>query len=537
MARKPKLAIVTETQAESSAPRYTLLSGHAASAYQAAVFDAIADVRSGSRIVKAVAGAGKTTVVKNALRYLPPGSHVQGFAFNKDAAQNLKDGLAEVVQQDDPEKYKNVRMGTFHSVGFGAICRYLNKRAGEIKPEPKKIRNIIDARLREEDREIYGGFVAQLVGYARGEGIGAIVPDVEDRWYTLIEHHGLTLEAEEADEGRAVDIARKVLAYSNRLAKERSLVDFDDMLYLPLLWKLRLWQNDLVFVDEAQDTSPTRRAFARLALKRDGRLFAVGDPKQSIYGFAGASVDAMETIAHDFGAAELPLTVSYRCAQAVVTHAKQWVPYLEASETAIEGDVRHDVPVIEAMKELTDEDAVLCRQSAPLIDFAYQAIAAGRGVRMLGRDIGEGLLSLIRAQRAKGIDRLIEKIEAWREREVARWVAKGEDYKADAVADRAQCVLTLIAHLPETERTIPALERAVRKIFRTEEENETSSNQQKLLTLATVHRSKGMEYPTVAILRPDLMPGRTRVDWQYEQEVNLQYVAATRARERLWYLT
>jgi superfamily I DNA/RNA helicase len=148
--------------------------------------------------------------------------------------------------------------------------------------------------------------------------------------------------------------------------------------------------------------------------------------------------------------------------------------------------------------------------------------------------VGEGLISLVRAQRAKGIDRLVEKLEAWRDREVARWRAKGEEGRADSVTDRAQCVFTMIANLPETERTIPALERAIRAIFHLDDEGEASGAP--LLTLATVHRAKGLEWPTVAILRPDLMPGRARTDWSMEQEINLQYVAATRARERLLYL-
>jgi ATP-dependent exoDNAse (exonuclease V) beta subunit len=41
----------------------------------------------------------------------------------------------------------------------------------------------------------------------------------------------------------------------------------------------------------------------------------------------------------------------------------------------------------------------------------------------------------------------------------------------------------------------------------------------------------------VAILRPDLMPSKAaRQEWQYDQELNLCYVAATRAKEHLMYL-
>jgi superfamily I DNA/RNA helicase len=60
---------------------------------------------------------------------------------------------------------------------------------------------------------------------------------------------------------------------------------------------------------------------------------------------------------------------------------------------------------------------------------------------------------------------------------------------------------------------------------------------QTLLTLATQHKSKGREWPQVAILRPDLNPSKAaRLEWQETQEFNLMGVAATRARERLIYV-
>jgi DNA helicase II / ATP-dependent DNA helicase PcrA len=545
MARRTNLKIIDHATSETvpavpAEPRYRLLSedpsvpGFPASLYQAAIFDVMPDPRSGSFVVKAVAGAGKTTVLKNALRYLPAGANVQGFAFNTDAAASLKAALEEVTRVDGPERYKNVRMGTFHSVCYGVLLRHLGKRADQVKPDGGKMRRLLKKRLIEADMELYGSFVARLVGLAKGEGIGALVPSTVERWYALIDHHGLSLDAEEATEERAVEIAAKALAYSNHVAKESADIDFDDMLYLPLLWKLRLWQNDVVFVDEAQDTNPVRRAIARLALKRDGRLFAVGDPRQSIYGFTGASTDAMELITREFKTRELPLTVSYRCARSVVERARGWVDYIEPAETAPEGEVRDGVPLAEALGILRDEDAILCRQTAPLVDLAYQLIAKGRGCKILGKDVAEGLLSLIAAQKARGIERLIKKIEAWRDREVARWTAKGEDGKADAVADRAQCILTVIAALPETERTISALERSIRRTFRLDENGDAPAKD--LLTLATIHKSKGLEWDTVAILRPDLMPGRARVDWQEQQEINLMYVAATRAKLTLLYL-
>lgn len=499
-----------------------------ASAHQAAVFRALADPRSGSKIVKAVAGSGKTTVIKNGLRYLRAGTSVQGFAFNTSAAGNLKTALERVTEKMGEAHTRGMRMGTFHSVCFGVICRYLNKKADQLKPDSGKVRKQLKASFSERDFELYGSFVTRLVGLAKGEGIGALVPDTDERWYELIEHHALSLESDEADEVTAVAMARSALARSNESARG-GLIDYDDMLYLVCLWKLRLWQNDVVFVDEAQDTNPVRRAVARLALRPGGRLFAVGDPRQSIYGFTGASTDAMDLIAREFRTTELPLTVSYRCARAVVADAQQWVDYIQPSEFAPEGEVKYNVELKNALSVLTDSDAILCRQTAPLVDLAYKLIAQGRGVRILGKEIGEGLINLIRAQRAKGLDRLLEKLEVWAEREAAKFTAKGDETKAEAVYDRAACVRTIAEALPETDRTIPALERRIAELF--------DDTKKGLLTLSTVHKAKGQEWPTVAILRPDLMPSRAaRQEWQYEQEINLQYVAATRAKRTLLYL-
>lgn len=287
-----------------------------------------------------------------------------------------------------------------------------------------------------------------------------------------------------------------------------------------------------LLVHNCQDTNPVQRALLHLALKDGGRLYAVGDERQAIYGFRGASADAMRLIAQEFRASELPLTVSYRCAHAVVERAQTWVPYIESHEAAPTGAVEDDVPLHAALGRLSPQDVVLCRQTAPLVSVAYGLIARGRACRILGREIGEGLINLIEQQRARGLDRLVKKLEDWREREMARFIAKGEEGRAEAVADRVDCILVIAQALPETERTVPALVARIQGMFADPRRGEV----QTILTLATVHKAKGKEWGTVLILRPELMPSRAaRQEWQEEQEVNLMYVAATRAKQRLIY--
>ncbi len=500
----------------------------APSSYQQRLFDFV-EHGHGSAIVKAVAGSGKSTSIRECLLRIPEWASTHVFAFNAPVVAEMKEKVAAMVTPE--HSLRNVRISTFHSAGHNAVCRRLEKR--DVKPDSSKCKKLFRATQGEATVEMYGDFVCKLVGLAKGEGFGAIRPSTETDWLALISHHDLFLDSEDATEERAVELARELLRESNRVAKD-GVIDYDDQLYLPLLWRLRLWQNDFVFVDEAQDTNPVRRALAKLALKPGGRLIAVGDPRQAIYGFTGASHDALDLIQREFNCVELPLTVSYRCAKRVVEQAQTIVPYIEAYDGAEEGEVLHlplrgskEAPAC-AMDHLTARDAVLCRNTAPLITLAYELIAEKTPCVVLGRDIGAGLVSLVKQMRARNVDGLMVKLNAFVAREVAKHTAAGEEQKAEAVQDRADCVRVVVEHLHENERTIGGLIARIEGMFQ---------DQSGALTLCTAHKSKGREWDNVAILRPELMPSKwARQAWQALQEENLMYVAWTRAKQRLIFL-
>jgi DNA helicase II / ATP-dependent DNA helicase PcrA len=503
-----------------------------ASQYQAAVFDFIERAK-GSAIVRAVAGSGKTTTILHALRYIKDGASVLMLAFNAAIAKELQTRV-EAIGKELGKSFVNAR--TFHSLGYGAVMNRIkgHRRPGTNAQHPaanlnvdaNKMRKIARETLGMVDERLYSEFACRLVSLAKGQGIGALEPDLDAAWYSLVAHHDLYLDSVDANIDRGVEIARQLLQVSNDRA-ENGEIDFDDQLYLPLLWKMKLTQYDFVFIDEAQDTNPARRALAKLALKPGGRLIAVGDPMQAIYGFTGASHDAMDLIAAEFDAQELPLSVSYRCAREIVALAQTIVPYLEPSPSASQGAVSR-LKLNVALKALKPSDAVLCRQTAPLVGLAFKLIAAGRGCIILGREIAKGLVSLIEKQRADSVEGLLEKLATYREREIARFTAKGEEQKAEGVADRCDCIETVIHNLPETERTVFAVVRKIESLF---------SDANGVLTLSTVHKAKGREWNTVAILEPELMPSKwARQAWQVAQERNLMYVAYTRAKEHLIFL-
>ena len=107
---------------------------------------------------------------------------------------------------------------------------------------------------------------------------------------------------------------------------------YDDLLWEaerisrdPAVWSRLYARYDLVAVDEFQDTDGTQAAIIRrlvtapggnaLMNSDQGRLFLVGDPKQSIYRFRGADVETYTTVRHEVaesGGAILPITENFR---------------------------------------------------------------------------------------------------------------------------------------------------------------------------------------------------------------------------------
>ncbi len=108
-----------------------------------------------------------------------------------------------------------------------------------------------------------------------------------------------------------------------RLKEERQALDYDDLEAgaLALLQENAAvrarWQEEVraLLVDEFQDTNGRQRDLVALLNADRGRLFIVGDAKQSIYRFRGADVvvfrEERERIEQAGGAA-LPLETSYR---------------------------------------------------------------------------------------------------------------------------------------------------------------------------------------------------------------------------------
>lgn len=495
------------------------------SRYQTGFYSEVENSRDNLMLI-AVAGSGKTRSIEKACTLISEDLYSTYLVFNK--------GNAEEAKLKMPD---HVNASTFHS----ACLTHLKRRLHNPKIDGNKVRRlfgdmVFEGAVTEREAEDFGPAIQKLIGLAKAEGIDAITPDTDEIWWHLIDHFDVTLDVDPESYvpgydpyARSIEISRKLLDLSN---ESLDVIDFDDMLYLTVKLHVALPRQDVIFVDEAQDTNKIQRALLRMMLKLDGRLIAVGDPRQAIYGFRGADSAAMDKIQEEFGCRKLPLSINYRCSRAVIEYAKAYCPELEACETAPEGSVEELANF--NPREFRSTDAVLCRTTAPLISLAYKLIGLRIPCKVKGREIGEGLKNLVkklqgRRKQPLTIAQLEDKLEAYRAREVAKWTAKGEDSKAEAAQDRVESLFAAIDALSESDRTLNGLLESLDSLF--------ANDIQDQLTLATVHKSKGLEWERVFILDRDLMPSRwARQSWQKDQEQNLIYVAATRAKVDLFFL-
>lgn len=494
---------------------------------------------SGSANLEAVAGAGKTTTILEAAKQMP--GQVAILAYNKKIADEIKDKLRDMgiewKEENGRKLPPKVQGGTVHSFGLAAYRKTFPKV--RIDENNDKVSGIFDNLMirnnlaldyaETEEIKVHKGDVLKLVSLAKQRSLGLFgsIRNPEE-WQAIAEHFDIFDEDTSTDvNNQLIDVAIEVLERSNKVT---DLIDFDDMVYLPTLLKLRFWQFDVVMIDEAQDTNPARRALVRALVKKGGRVIAVGDPHQAIYGFTGADNDSLDLIAQDFNSIRLPLTTTYRCPKAVVAFAKKWVSHIEAHETAPEGSVS-EIKVGDFMKQndLDGNSAVLCRLTKPLVSLAMQLIRARIACKVEGRDIAASLVKLCKRWKVVRTDALEERLSVYLSKETTKLLAKKQEAKLAVVEDTVETIRTIIDQLRgEGKTSVSDVIEFINGLF--------SDNVKGILVLSTIHKSKGREWERVFWLdRANTCPSKwARQKWQMEQEDNLCYVAATRAKSDLF---
>lgn len=483
------------------------------SKYQEAIYSFIQEGQ-GNAVVDAVAGSGKSTTIVHALNMIPEDQTVLFLAFNKAIVEELK---IKVAMQP------NVEVMTLHSLGAKALmntynCKiqadkykaHLNEgiRLGQYKPF---------GELEFEEVSEYKANINKLIDLVRIN-----LCNSTEQFEDLALKHDLNIIDNECH------IAAQVVRWGY---KQMDFIDFTDMIYFPVMKKVRMPQYDWVFVDECQDLNAAQRELFLKCLKPGGRFVAVGDPRQAIYGFAGADVKSFNLLKSIPNTTQLPLSVCYRCDSDIIDLAKTLVPQIEAKAGAESGTVDNDASI----RNVEDGDMIICRVTAPLTKLCMNYIANGVKAYIKGRDIGVNLINMVKRTNRNHVEdaiKVFNKELLKIEKRVSEALKCGpaearQSSQYTTYEDKVQAIVVLSEGLTTVRQLIDRIE----SIF--------SENNKQGICLSTIHKSKGLEANRVFILCPDKLYNKMamRVDWMAEQETNLVYVAYTRAKHYLGFIT
>lgn len=167
--------------------------------------------------------------------------------------------------------------------------------------------------------------------------------------------------------------------------------------------------------------------------------------------------------------------------------------------------------------------AILCRNSAPLLGFAFALLRRNVACHVLGRDIAAGLERLLDKVAGDSPVETQQRLAAYATAESRRLESRNKFQEASNVRDRCACLALFLG-----EPTLSAARWRITSLFKSGPG----------ITLSTIHKAKGLEWETVFLLDRDaLQPSRwARAPWEQQQEQNLLYVAVTRAKLNLFYI-
>ena len=192
---------------------------------------------------------------------------------------------------------------------------------------------------------------------------------------------------------------RKVYERYQQLKEEAGKWDFDDLIVeVTKNPKVTLALRPHVLVDEYQDLNwPQLRLLKLGAQLPGGTVFAVGDPRQAIYGWRGSDVEIFLRFPQDFPGAEIfALKENHRSHRGIVVYANSFIQRETAGLKGVEAFFPPQIPLS------TEEGEVkIVRTPSLEEDIREGAHLAREWVSLHGEG---GVAILLRGRKAKGLN-------------------------------------------------------------------------------------------------------------------------------------
>jgi hypothetical protein len=468
---------------------------------------------SGDIKINAVAGSGKTTTLVEYARSRPQGTHILYLAFNKSVR-------LEAVQRFQRAGIERVQVETAHSLAY----RHVMSRFGyTLRPLGYSVHDLVQVLKLKPVKERHSEYaIANHIGalfayYCNSDAakvseldyLGTVSDPVARAFAE--DHHDLILKK-----------TRYLLDEMNR-AKIAITHDFYLKKFQLMMPRL---PYDLILFDEGQDASA---AMLDVFLKQKATKVIVGDTHQQIYGWRYA-VNSLERTAFEAHT----LSTSFRFDQQMADLAMAilgWKQHLgEISLPHITGCGK---------RAAVKTRAKLARTNMGLLQMAIEYVTQRRrrtkiyfeGNIQTYTYASEGaslydVLSLYNQQPYNVRDPLLRQLK--NREELDAYISQTGDIQLGIMTEIVK----------EYGNDIPELISRIKALHVEKEEKHRAG-----MVFSTIHRCKGMEYDQVTLaddfLTEDklrklaVLANENRAKERLSEEVNLLYVAATRAQQQL----
>lgn len=459
-------------------------------------------------VINACPGSGKTRTILELLKLTPPFKRTAFLAFNKSIATELRDKVPQ-----------HIDVLTVHSLGMKMLYKVISSkiRVTDYKSFHFAKQVVVRKFKSEKEKNRYLYQVSKIVNFARLDMVNDIdIPLMaECRGFSI-----LNCEVEDT-----IQTLKAIRQYNNNTSVKDFMVDYTDMLYLPLqLSNVVFPKYDVLFIDEVQDISPLQKCLIDKIISPRGRFVAVGDKKQLIYEFIGANLNSFNEFEQHPNTLQLPLSVSYRCPKSVIAEANDIFNDMEHHDGSIDGEVIKEGNI----SMINEGDTVLCRNNLPLIELFLILLNQNKKCTIYGKDYGEELLSImdkidINKNITMQYEELLDKVkDKLKDNGVVNYT---NHPKYISLLEKITIIKILTSRFGDFSKVYELID----NLF--SDENKSG------VLLSTIHKYKGLENDTIFIYKPSLIPSKHSItpDQLYAEKC-LMYVAVTRAKKKLIYI-
>ena len=273
---------------------------------------AVADHSDGHALCIAVAGSGKTStlvrLVCNLLRKDVNPRRLMVMMFNKAAQIDFTEKLRTVAHAElNSSSGQLPQIRTYHATGLKLLRTLESWRVREPYHKQPLSDKVIELQVRTLILQLA---TEPIIERVRQDAARLI--EMSTSFIELVKSHLTTPEewfceaAYTNDYGFLIELFHQFESWRH----QQKALTFTDMLYDPVkliqaepaLCARVANKMDFIVVDEYQDTSILQHRFTQLIAGERAQMVAVGDPDQTIYEFAGASIaNILQNFQQDFG--------------------------------------------------------------------------------------------------------------------------------------------------------------------------------------------------------------------------------------------